>query len=43
MISHSQPDTEQRKRGVRRTTLLLTLVAFAFYGGFILLSVIRAH
>ena len=43
MISDSHPDAAQRKRAVRRTTLLLTVLAFAFYGGFILLSVIRAH
>jgi len=43
MISGTQSDPEQRKRAVRRTTLLLTVLAFAFYGGFILLSVIRAH
>jgi hypothetical protein len=41
--SLSPDDAEQRKRSVRRTTLWLTLLAFAFYGGFILLSVLRAH
>jgi hypothetical protein len=43
MAIWSQPEPEQRKRAVRRTTLWLTMLAFAFYGGFILLSVIRAH
>jgi hypothetical protein len=40
-VSPSQ--SEERKRAVRRTTLWLALLAFAFYGGFILMSVIRAH
>jgi hypothetical protein len=41
--SMSGADAEQRKRAVRRTTLWLALLAFAFYGGFILLGVVRAH
>ena len=43
MASGHQADGEERKRGVRRTALWLSLLAFAFYGGFIVLSVIRAH
>ncbi len=39
----SGSDSEQRRRSVRRTTLWLTLLAVAFYGGFILLSVVRSH
>jgi hypothetical protein len=39
----SRNDAEQRKRAVRRTTFWLTLLAFGFYGGFILMSVLRAH
>ena len=35
-------DAAQRRRAVRRTTLWLSLLALAFYGGFILLSVVRA-
>jgi len=31
-----------RKAGVRRTAMILFLVAFAFYAGFILLGVGRA-
>ena len=39
----SGADGEQRRRAVRRTTVWLTLLALAFYGGFILLSVVRAQ
>ena len=38
----SQVDAAQRRRAVRRTTLWLSLLALAFYGGFIFLSVLRA-
>jgi hypothetical protein len=41
--SSYQTEGEQRKRSVRRTALFLSLLALAFYGGFILLSVLRAH
>jgi hypothetical protein len=41
--SISSAESEQRKRAVRRTTLWLAVLAFAFYGGFILMGVIRAH
>jgi hypothetical protein len=32
----------QTRKGIRRTTIILALVALAFYGGFILLGVLRA-
>jgi len=32
----------QRRKGIRRTAIVLTLIALAFYGGFILMSFIRA-
>ena len=35
-------DPEQRRRAVRRTALWMSLLAFAFYCGFILLSIVRA-
>jgi uncharacterized membrane protein len=35
-------DETQRRRNVRRTTLILVTVAMAFYLGFILLGVSRA-
>ncbi len=35
-------DSERRKR-VRRTTLVLAIVAIAFYVGFIVMSVVRAE
>jgi len=38
----SGADAEQRQRAVRRTTLWLSLLALAIYGGFILLGVVRA-
>jgi hypothetical protein len=31
-----------RKRGVRRTAIWMSLLAFAIYAGFILMSVLRA-
>jgi len=35
----SQPD---RKRGVRRSAFWMSLLAFAIYAGFILMSVLRS-
>jgi hypothetical protein len=35
-------DEQQRRRRVRRTALLLGLIALSFYGGFILMGVLRA-
>jgi hypothetical protein len=35
-------DREQRRR-VRRSALLWGLIALAFYGGFIIHSILRAH
>ena len=32
----------QQRRGVRRNTIILSLVALAFYVGFIVMSVMRA-
>jgi hypothetical protein len=37
----SQGDAQQKK-GVRKTLLILTVVALAFYLGFILMGVLRA-
>jgi len=34
-------DSQQRK-GIRKTAIILTLIALAFYGGFILMGVLRA-
>jgi hypothetical protein len=36
------PNEADRRRKVRRTAIVLGLIALAFYLGFILLSVIRA-
>jgi len=33
---------DERKSGVRRSALWMSLLAFAFYAGFILMSVLRA-
>jgi uncharacterized membrane protein len=33
---------EDRRKGVRRTTIILVAVALAFYLGFILIGVLRA-
>jgi uncharacterized membrane protein len=38
----SANDNEQRRRKVRRTTLILSMVALSFYIGFIVMSVSRA-
>lgn len=32
----------QQKKGIRKTVLILTVVALAFYLGFILMGVLRA-
>ena len=37
----SQVDRQQKK-GIRKTLLILTVVALAFYLGFILMGVLRA-
>jgi hypothetical protein len=34
---------DERRRRVRRSALVLGLVAFLFYAGFIVMSVMRAH
>lgn len=39
----ASPVPEDRRRGVRRTALVLGLIALAFYVGFILLGVYRAQ
>jgi hypothetical protein len=33
----------ERRRRIRRTAIVLTIVALSFYLGFILLSVMRSH
>jgi len=35
-------EQEERRKGVRRTTIILVAVALAFYLGFILIGVLRA-
>jgi hypothetical protein len=35
-------DEAQTKKGIRKTAIILTLIALAFYGGFILMGVMRA-
>jgi len=32
----------QTKKGIRNTAIVLTLIALAFYGGFILMGVLRS-
>ena len=36
------PSEVERKKSIRRTALILTAIALAFYFGFILLGVLRA-
>ena len=38
-----QINESDRKRGIRRTLVWLSLLAFAFYGGFILLGVLNSR
>jgi len=35
-------DEQQRKKNIRRTTLIVSAVALAFFVGFIMLGVIRS-
>jgi hypothetical protein len=35
-------DEVERKKGIRRTTLILSAIALAFFVGFILMGVVRA-
>jgi hypothetical protein len=35
-------DEIERKRGIRRTTLIVSAIALAFFVGFILMGVLRA-
>jgi hypothetical protein len=35
------PTDEQRRKSVRRTTLVFSLIALAFYLGFIIMAVVR--
>lgn len=35
-------DEHERKKSIRRTTLIVAAVAIAFYAGFILLGVMRS-
>jgi hypothetical protein len=35
-------DDTQNRRAIRRTAIILTVIALAFYGGFILMGVLRA-
>jgi len=36
------PVDEQRKKGIRRTALIVAAIAVAFYVGFILMGVLRS-
>ena len=42
MSAHPSVDDAMRRRRVRRSALVLALVAAAFYFGFILMSLLRA-
>jgi len=42
MNTLSQDQANERRRNVRRSTILLSLVALAFYVGFIVMSVARS-
>ncbi|HUK01909.1 MAG TPA: hypothetical protein VLW26_06480 [Steroidobacteraceae bacterium] len=42
-VGETDVSAAERRRRVRRTTFVLMLVALCFYGGFIAMSVIRAH
>jgi len=35
-------DDTQRKKGIRRTAIIMALIATAFYFGFMLLSIVRS-
>ena len=35
-------EADDRRKGVRRTTIVLVAIAFAFYVGFILMGVLNA-
>ena len=35
-------EADDRRKGVRRTTIILVAIAFAFYIGFILMGVLNA-
>jgi hypothetical protein len=41
MMADVNMDDATRK-GIRKTAIILTLIALAFYGGFILMGVLRA-
>jgi uncharacterized membrane protein (DUF485 family) len=34
--------SSEQKRGIRRTAIIMALIALAFYAGFILLGVLRS-
>jgi hypothetical protein len=35
-------DNAERKKGIRRTAVIVTLIAVAFYVGFIMMGVLRS-
>jgi hypothetical protein len=35
-------DNTERKKGIRRTAVIVTLIAVAFYVGFIMMGVLRS-
>ncbi len=43
MSEQAQQEQPEQRRRVRRTTIVLSLLAFAIYVGFIALSVHRSH
>jgi hypothetical protein len=42
MMADSTVNEVQTKKSIRKTTIILTLIALAFYGGFILMGVLRS-
>jgi hypothetical protein len=40
-VSGAAPTEAQRRRGVRRTAILFTLIAAGFYFGFIVMMLVR--
>ena len=41
VLAHQDDETEKRKRGVRRTAIVVGLIALFFYVGFIVLTIVR--
>jgi hypothetical protein len=41
VLAQKDDETEKRKRGVRRTAIVVGLIALFFYVGFIVLTIVR--